>query len=38
LVTLAVHAEDDFLLDVFAFVPDEADRQALSVAAMEGLV
>ena len=38
LVTLATHEEEDFLLDVFAFAPDEADRHALSVAAVEGLV
>lgn len=38
LVTLATHEEEDFLLDVFAFAPDEADRQTLSVAAVEGLV
>jgi SAM-dependent methyltransferase len=38
LVTLATHQEDDFLLDVFAFTPDEADHQTLSVAAIEGLV
>jgi chemotaxis methyl-accepting protein methylase len=35
---VAVHEEEDFLLDVFAFAPDEADRQTLSVAAVEGLV
>jgi SAM-dependent methyltransferase len=38
LVTLATHEEEDFLLDVFCFAPDDADRQALSVAAVEGLV
>jgi SAM-dependent methyltransferase len=38
LVTLAAHEEEDFLLDVFAFAPGEADRHALSVAAMEGLI
>jgi SAM-dependent methyltransferase len=38
LVTLVTHEEEDFLLDVYAFAPDEADRQALSVAAAEGLV
>ena len=38
LVTLAAHEEEDFLLDVFCFARDGADRQDLSVAAMEGLV
>ena len=38
LTALVSHQEEDFLLEVFAFTRDDADRQALSVAAMEGLV